>query len=96
MNLTVHDIILRPVITEHAARMTERHNKYTFRVHRQANKVQIRRAIEELFSVKVKQVHTMNVPSKRKGGLRTRRPGATAAWKKAIVTLVEGNTIDLV
>lgn len=96
MKLTVHDVILRPVITEQAARLTERDNKYTFRVHRQANKIQIRRAVEELFNVKVTRVWTSNVPAKRKGGLRTRRPGFTSAWKKAIVAVAPGESIDLV
>lgn len=96
MNLTVHDILLRPVITEHTTGLTEKGNKYTFRVHKRANKLQIRRAVEELFNVKVKKVRTCVVPPKRKGGLRARRPGFTSAWKKAIVTVAAGDTIDLV
>ena len=63
MNLTAHDIILRPVITEQASRLTELHNKYTFRVHRQANKIQIRLAVQQLFEVKVTAVRTLNVPA---------------------------------
>ena len=96
MKLTVHDIILRPVVTEHAARLTERHNKYTFRVHRDANKIQIREAVKTLFNVKVTKVHTINMPAKRKGGLRVRTPGIRSPWKKAIITLAKGDTINLV
>ena len=96
MSLTIHDILLRPVVTEHSARNSERYNKYTFRVHSGANKIQIRQAVQTLFNVKVTKVATLNVPPKRKGGLRTRRPGFTSGWKKAIVTLAPGDTIDLV
>ena len=96
MNLTVHDILFRPVITENATLQTARYNKYTFRVHPAANKIQIRNAVQDLFKVKVTKVATLNVPAKRKGGLRTRHPGFSTAWKKAIVTLAQGDTIDLV
>lgn len=96
MNLTPHDVILAPIYTEQAHRLTERENKYTFRVNRRANKIQIRQAVEELFHVKVRKVHTLNVMPKRKGGLRTRTPGFTSAWKKAIVTVAPGESIELV
>lgn len=96
MKLTAHDVILRPVVTEQAARLTEQHNKYTFRVHRDANKIQIRDAVQTLFNVKVKKVRTINMPAKRKGGLRVRTPGVRSPWKKAIVALAPGDKIDLV
>ena len=91
MNLIAHDIIIRPVITEKSSALVEQ-NKYTFEVHRSANKIQIRKAIEQIFKVKVLSVNTMNVPSKPK------RMGAfigkTRSWKKAIVALPEGQRIE--
>ena len=91
MNLIAHDIIIKPVITEKSSTLTE-YNKYTFEVHRSANKIQIRQAIEQIFKVKVLSVNTMNVPAKPK------RMGAfigkTRSWKKAIVALAEGQRIE--
>ena len=96
MSLTLHDVILKPVVTEQAVQQQELHNKYTFRVHPRANKPMIRRAVEELFKVKVKKITTLNVPAKRKGRQRTGRVGFSTAWKKAVVTLRDGDTIELV
>ncbi|EHM09741.1 ribosomal protein L23 [Thermanaerovibrio velox DSM 12556] len=91
MNLVAHDIILRPVITEKSSRLME-HNQYTFEVHRGANKIQVRKAVEEIFKVKVVRVNTINVKSKPK------RLGAylgrSRSWKKAIVTLAPGERIE--
>jgi large subunit ribosomal protein L23 len=91
MNLVVHDIIIRPIITEKSNSLME-HNKYTFEVHRAANKIQIRQAVEQVFKVKVMSVHTINVPPKpkRRGAL----VGRTRTWKKAIVALSEGQRIE--
>ena len=77
-------IIQEPVITEKSTILREG-NKYAFRVDSKANKIQIRQAIESIFSVKVESVRTVNVPSKpkRQGLLQGRRAG----WKKAYVTL---------
>jgi large subunit ribosomal protein L23 len=91
MNLTAHDILIRPIMTEKSnALMGE--NKYTFEVHKHANKIQIRQAVEQVFKVKVLKVNTMNVPSKPK------RMGAfigkTRSWKKAIVALPAGQRIE--
>jgi len=91
MNLIAHDIIIRPVITEKSSALAEL-NKYTFEVHRSANKIQIRQAVEQIFKVKVLNVNTMNVHGKPK------RMGAfigkTRSWKKAIVSLAEGQRIE--
>jgi large subunit ribosomal protein L23 len=88
-----HKIIRRPVISEKSTLLTERHNKYVFEVAPEANKIQIRRAVEEVFRVNVTKVRTMRVPGKRK---RVRlQVGLTPGWKKAIVTLKEGDRIDL-
>ena len=86
-------IIQEPVITEKATILRES-NKYAFRVRSGANKIQIRQAIESIFSVKVESVHTVNVPSKpkRQGLYQGRRAG----WKKAYVTLKSGDSIEIV
>lgn len=83
---TVHDVVLRPIITERSmAGVADR--KYTFKVLKTANKIEIARAVEELFGVKVAKVNTMNVRGrfKRQG----MHGGYTPSWKKAIVTLKE-------
>ena len=92
MKKLAHDIILKPVITEESM-MGTAFKKYTFKVAKDANKAEIKAAIEEVFGVKVAKVNTMNC----KGHLRRygRFQGYTPAWKKAIVTLTEdSNTID--
>ena len=92
MKKLAHDIILKPIITEESM-MGTAFKKYTFKVAKDANKAEIKSAIEEVFGVKVAKVNTMNC----KGHLRRygRFQGYTSAWKKAIVTLTEdSNTID--
>ena len=86
MARTSYDIILTPVITERSmAAIAMR--KYTFKVAKDSGKIEIARAVEELFGVKVAKVNTMSVPGQlRRQG---RNQGYTAAWKKAIVTLTE-------
>lgn len=89
------DLIDNASLTEKASLLSEKHNKYVFRVKPRANKVQIKRAIEELFGKKVLDVNTCNYAGKKK---RERRAdyGRKAHWKKAIVTLAEGEKIELV
>jgi large subunit ribosomal protein L23 len=90
--MNAHQIILRPLITEKNTNLMV-YNKYSFEVDRNANKTQIKRAIEEIFQVSVTKVHTMNMRGKmRRRGMRF---GYTADWKKAIVTLAEGDRIEL-
>ena len=92
-----YEIIIRPVITEKSNRLMEDYNKYTFEVALDASKSEIKRAIEELFGVKVKKVNTMIVKPKKKRVLgRFRQYGITRKWKKAIVTLEPDQKIDLV
>lgn len=87
------DIILAPVVTEKTAGITADGNKVVFKVAKDANKVQIRQAVEEAFNVKVSNVNTINVrPKKKRVGRYT---GATKAYKKAIITLAEGSKPDL-
>lgn len=88
------DIILRPVLTEKTTKQSDRYRKYTFQTRGDANKVEIRRAIEELFNVNVVKVNTLWVRGKRRR-LGRFPPGHTARWKKAIVTLQEGQTIQV-
>ncbi len=86
------DIIIRPIITEHSYDLIEK-NKYTFEVARDANKIEIGKAVEELFGVHVTKVNTLNVKPKKK---RVRYAiGLTRRWKKAIVTIEEGQTIEI-
>lgn len=90
-------IIIKPVITEKLTAVTEAMpNRYGFIVERKANKLQIKQAVEELYDVTVKDVNTMNYSGKNssrftKSGLLS---GRTSSYKKAIITLVEGETID--
>ena len=65
MNLVAHDIVIRSIVTEKSSSLM-RHNKYTFEVHKDANKIQIRQAVEQIFKVKVLSVNTINVKSKPK------------------------------
>ncbi len=94
--LHIYDVIRRPLITEKTAQLAEAQNKYVFEVDRNANKIQVKEAVEEIFDLegKVTKVSTMVMPAKR--GRRGRNEYMRAqAWKKAIVTLEEGVTIEL-
>ena len=86
------DVVRGPVITEKGTLVNEQGNQVVFRVHPRANKVEIRRAVEALFKVRVEKVRTSRQLGKirRVGRLMGRRPD----WKKAYVTLAEGNRID--
>ncbi len=88
-----YQIIKQPHVTEKATTDTLDRNAYHFRVPRDANKVEIRNAIEILFGVKVVTVNTLRVKGKarRRGWAKGQKPD----WKKAMVTLAEGNTIDV-
>ena len=90
---TLHDTIVRPLITEQTSTAFQERGEYTFEVHPRASKPQIRTAIEQLFGVKVTGVWTSNQRGKvrRVGTTAGRRPN----WKKAIVTLREGDTIEI-
>ena len=92
LKLEPYQIIIRPMVTEKGYHKAERYNAYTFEVNRWAGKQDIRRAVEELFDVKVVRVNTQNRKGKPR---RTRyRKGHTKAWKKAIVTLDPEHRID--
>jgi large subunit ribosomal protein L23 len=90
------EISIKPIVTEKANKLTESLNRYTFRVSPEANKLEIKKLVEELYGVKVTKVNTMIVRRKRKqrytkGGLIK---GTSALWKKALVSVADGQTID--
>ncbi|MGL4998999.1 MAG: 50S ribosomal protein L23 [Cetobacterium sp.] len=89
--MTAYDIVKKPVITEKTEILRRDYNKYTFEVSTKANKVEIRKAIETIFNVKVESVATLNVkPVTKRHGMKLYK---TQAKKKAIVKLAAGNTI---
>ena len=89
-----NSIIQKLLLTEKGTQMTEALNQYLFKVHPSANKIEIRRAVEKMFNVKVSEVRTMNRKGKNKR-VRTMGYGKTPAWKRAVVTLQAGQKIDL-
>lgn len=89
---TPHQIIVRPLITEKNTNLMQ-FNKYSFEVLQEASKPEIKHAVETIFNVTVAKVHTMNVRGKLKR--RGRESGYTRDWKKAIVTLVPGDRIEI-
>jgi len=89
-------ILIRPIVTEKMNKQAETMNTYGFKVNPEANKIQIREAVEEFYNVSVYSIRTMNYAGKKssrytKNGIVS---GKTSAYKKAIVTLVDGDTID--
>ena len=89
---SLYNVIIRPIISERSYDLMEQ-GKYTFEVAKDSNKVEIRQAIEAIFNVSVVKVNTLNVKPKPK---RVRyQVGQTRTWKKAMVTLKEGDTIEL-
>jgi large subunit ribosomal protein L23 len=93
MNIGIQVVVKRPLITEKAERNREANHQYAFEVHREATKVQVKQAIEKLFAVHVTAVRTAVArgKTKRVGRNVGRRPN----WKKALVTLKQGETISL-
>ena len=92
MSLHPAEVLIRPVVSEKSYhQITE--NRYTFRVHPDAHKTQVRQAVEELFDVKVTSVNIVQMPAKpkRRGMIKGTKPG----WKKAIVELKAGDTIEI-
>ncbi len=87
------DIIITPIISEKSMSLIEENNTYVFKVDKKANKIEIRKAIEEIFKVKVLNVNTMNVRGKKRrlGFTQGKRPD----WKKALVKLAEGDRIEI-
>ena len=92
--MDARDVILRPVVSEKSYALLDE-NAYTFQIHRQANKIEVRQAIEELFGVHVVKVTTLNRKGKRTRNRRTGTSGRRPDTKRAVVTLAEGDRIDL-
>jgi large subunit ribosomal protein L23 len=90
--MNAHDIIIRPIVSEKSYNLMEQ-NRFTFEVAKEARKEQIAQAVAEVFGVTVLKVNTMNVSGKPRR-LRYNK-GLSRSWKKAIVTLKDGDTIDL-
>ena len=95
MTLTAHEVIIRPVISEKSMDEAAR-GKYTFRVHGDASKIQIKAAVEELFKVNVTGVNVLwtKAREKRRSSKRGRISGFTTPWRKAIVTVTAGQKIE--
>ena len=93
MTMSVHTVLLRPVISEKSVIETERNN-YTFAVARDANKFQIKAAVEEQFKVDVLGVRVLTVKPKQKCRGR-RQLGTVPGWRKAVVTIADGQKIEL-
>ncbi len=89
----LRDVIVAPIITEKSMQQMEENNTYTFQVDPDANKIEIRNSVEDAFNVKVENVNTMNYRGKRRrlGYSEGKRPD----WKKAVVKLAEGDSIEL-
>ena len=100
MSINYNKILIRPIFTEKMSRLEEE-RKYSFQVMVGANKLQVKKAVEMMFDVSVKKVSTSNRSGKKKnmtvrsGGRTIRTNGRRSNWKKAIVTLKEGDVIDL-
>ena len=90
----LYDVLVGPLLTEKGAGMKEKENKVLFRVAKHANKIEIKKAVEEIFKVKVDFVSTINCKGKMKrmGKYEGKRPD----WKKAIVTLKEGEKLEVI
>jgi large subunit ribosomal protein L23 len=87
-----HDVLIKPIVTEKASNLMA-DNKYTFKVAKAANKIEIKYAVENVFKVDVVDVRTMNLPGKRKR--QGRAVGMTPEWKKAIITLKQGQRLPI-
>ncbi|HEY0298545.1 MAG TPA: 50S ribosomal protein L23 [Arachidicoccus sp.] len=95
--MKLSEVLIKPILTEKANAQSEKQNKFAFRVARKANKLEIKDAVESFYGVTVKDVHTIVVPAKSKtrftkaGYIKGQKP----AYKKAYVTVAEGEAIDL-
>ena len=98
---TKTSIILRPILSEKGTLLSETQNKFIFQVEKHSNKLEIKKAVEEKFKVKIKKVATLNIKGKNKNmtirsnGHILRTSGNRSSWKKAIITLEKGFSIDM-
>jgi large subunit ribosomal protein L23 len=95
MNLT--EVLIKPIVTEKSNKLSESRRIYSFRVSRKANKLEVKKAVETFYGVSVVDVHTMVVPGKSRSRFTKAGfiKGMKPAYKKAYVTVAEGDTIDL-
>lgn len=93
--MDLHYVLKKPHITEKVTQLKEDVNRYCFSVATESTKIDVKRAVEELFKVKVDNVRTISVHGKAKKNPRSKRPSPAKGWKKAIVTLKKGNKIEL-
>jgi large subunit ribosomal protein L23 len=89
-----YSVIRKPMLTEKCHDLKEKYNQVAFQVDRRANKVQVKEAVEKIFKVKVKRVNVMNMVGKKKR--LGRNMGKRSDWRKAVVTLMPGETIDII
>ena len=95
--MKVSEVLIKPIVSEKSNKLSEKKRTYSFRVHRRANKLEIKKAVEEFYGVTVNDVHTLVVPGKNKtrytkaGFIKGQKP----SYKKAFVTVAEGENIDL-
>jgi large subunit ribosomal protein L23 len=91
------DILIKPILSEKANKLSEKQNRYSFVVDKKANKLEIKKAVEQFYGVQVSEVNTIIVPSKAKAKYTKAGfiVGRKSAKKKAIVTVAEGETIDI-
>lgn len=95
--MKLSDVLIKPVLSEKVNKQTEKFNRYTFIVDRKANKLEIKKAVEDFYGIQVEEVNTLVMPSKAKS--RNTKAGVVSgrksAKKKAIVTIAKGESIDL-
>jgi large subunit ribosomal protein L23 len=91
----LYEVIKYPIITEKTQYMAAAQNKYVFEVDRRANKAQVKQAVEAVYDVRVVKVNVMNMPAKASRRWGRRRIVRRAAWKKAVVTLAEGEKLPM-
>jgi large subunit ribosomal protein L23 len=89
-----YSVIRKPMLTEKCHDLKEKYNQVAFQIDRRANKVQVKEAVEKIFKVKVKRVNVMNMVGKKKR--LGRNMGKRSDWRKAVVTLMPGETIDII
>ncbi len=92
--MDLYSVIRKPMLTEKCHDLKEKYNQVAFQVDRRANKVQVKEAVEKIFKVKVKRVNVMNMAGKKKR--LGRNMGKRSDWRKAVVTLMPGETIDII
>ena len=95
--MKLSQVLIKPIVTEKSNKMTERRRIYAFRVNRKANKLEVKKAVEEFYGVSVVDVNTIVVPGKSKSRFTKAGfiQGIKSPYKKAYVTVAEGDTIDL-